>query len=190
MTTTRTIEWTPSGGMPAKTDSAQSRRPQTYWSIKRTCWTSQMKSFRRLWSPKRPSFSKLSGPLEACCFRGYLTTISRRSTSLHLSLLNHLLRMHTATSWGLTKKEIDYYLKKFQTFGDHASSRLHCLLCHIYTFLRDCCDKSWRVAELDQFKLEGLYSKMEQISAASSVTVAEEGKQERCALNAKPGSTV
>ena len=39
--------------------------------------------------------------LEAWCFRGYLTTISRRSTSLYLSLLNHLLRMHTATSWEL-----------------------------------------------------------------------------------------
>ena len=124
--------------------------------------------------------------LEAWCFGGYLTTISRRSTSLYLSLLNHLLRMHTATSWELTKKEIDYYVKKFQTFRDHASSRLHCL-CRIYTFLRDCCDESWRVAELDQFKLEGLYSKMEQISVASSVTGTEEGKSGKVCPKCRTG---
>jgi len=60
--------------------------------------------------------------IEAWCFGGHLTAFARRSASLCLGLLDHLLRMNTATSWELTKKEIDHYVKKFQTFRDHASS--------------------------------------------------------------------
>jgi len=62
--------------------------------------------------------------IEAWCFGGHLTAIARCSASLCLGLLDHLLRMNTATSWELTKKEIDDCVKKFQTFRDHASSPL------------------------------------------------------------------
>ena len=109
--------------------------------------------------------------IENWSYGGYITQISRLSMDHYISLLQHLMQVSTSSGWDMAKKEIEFYLKKFNMIRGNSQSRIMAL-CRIYVVLRDGFEGSWRSNKLEAEKIVFLYEQLRTFREGSSL---EEG---------------
>lgn len=86
---------------------------------------------------------------------GYVSVLSRHSLDHYINLLQHLNTVSIDLGWEHAKREIDFYVKKWELIRNNSHSRL-LALCRIYITLRDGAEMEWQSTKLEGEKVTSL----------------------------------